>query len=163
MSTVYSQDTSAAAHSRFNLRNISIVLVVIGLFITGYLSYTKLADTSVVCVESATFNCDAVTHSIYSKFLGIDVAYLGFALDVIILAVLLLEPRVGFLRNYGVMILFGLTLWGFLYHDYLTLMAVTRIKALCIWCLSAHTVMTLLLIVTSIRLYRVLFPSQVSE
>jgi uncharacterized membrane protein len=61
------------------------------------------------------------------------------------------------------MILFGLTLWGFLYHDYLTLMAVTRIKALCIWCLSAHTVMTLLLIVTSIRLYRVLFPSQVSE
>lgn len=161
MSTVYPQ-TSVSA-SRFTLRNATLVLVVLGLFITGYLSYTKLANTSVVCVESSAFNCDAVTSSIYSKFLGIDVAYLGFGLDVLILAVLLLERRVDFFRNYGVMILFGLTLWGFLYHDYLTLMAVTRIQALCIWCLAAHTTMTLMLIMTSIRLYRVLFPAQSSE
>lgn len=161
MTTVYPQ--TSASESRFNLRNATLVLVVLGLFITGYLSYTKLANTSVVCVESSAFNCDAVTSSIYSKFLGIDVAYLGFGLDVLILSVLLLERRVNFFRNYGVMILFGLTLWGFLYHDYLTLMAVTRIQALCIWCLAAHTTMTLMLILTSIRLYRVLFPAQASE
>lgn len=161
MSTVYPQ--TSVSDSRFNLRNLTILLVVLGLFITGYLSYTKIANTNVVCVESSAFNCDAVTSSIYSKFLGIDVAYLGFGLDVLILAVLLLERRVNFFRNYGVMVLFGLTLWGFLYHDYLTLMAVTRIQALCIWCLAAHTTMTLMLILTSIRLYRVLFPAQTSE
>lgn len=161
MTTVYPQ--TSVSESRSNLRNLTIVLVVLGLFITGYLSYTKLANTSVVCVQSSAFNCDAVTSSIYSKFLGIDVAYLGFGLDVLILSVLLLERRVNFFRNYGVMILFGLTLWGFLYHDYLTLMAITRIQALCIWCLAAHTTMTLMLILTSIRLYRVLFPAQASE
>jgi uncharacterized membrane protein len=158
MSTVYEQ--TVPAHRRFNLRNLSLILMVLGLFITGYLSYTKLASTSVVCLESSAFNCDAVTNSIYSKFLGIDVAYLGFTLDVIILVLLLLEPRVNFLRNYGVMIVFGISLWAFLYHDYLTLMAITRINALCIWCLAAHTVMTILLIVSSIRLYRALFPGE---
>lgn len=161
MTTVYPQ--TSVSESRSNLRNLTIVLVVLGLFITGYLSYTKLANTSVVCVQSSAFNCDAVTSSIYSKFLGIDVAYLGFGLDVLILSVLLLERRVNFFRNYGVMILFGLTLWGFLYHDYLTLMAITRIQSLCIWCLAAHATMTLMLILTSIRLYRVLFPAQASE
>ncbi len=162
MSTTYSPET-ASRPSRVTLRNLSIVLVMIGLFVTGYLSYTKLSATEVVCVQGAAFNCEAVTNSIYSKFLGIDVAYLGFTLDVIILVVLLLEPRVNFLRTYGVMILFGLVLWAFLYHDYLTLMAITRIGALCIWCLSAHTIMTLLLIITSIRLYRTLFPTHTSE
>lgn len=144
-----------------SLRTISIILVVVGLFITGYLSYTKLTSTSVACVENAAFNCDAVTSSIYSKFpMGsqIDVAYLGFTLDVIILAVLLLEARVSFFKSYAVYLVFGLSLWAFLFHGYLTLMAITRIHALCIWCLSAHTVMTILLIISSIRLYRVLFP-----
>ena len=161
MSTVYPQETPTGARNRFNLRNVSLVLVVIGLFITGYLSYTKLTSTSVACLENSAFNCDAVTSSIYSKFpMGsrIDVAYWGFSLDVIALIILLLEPRVGFLRNYGVYILFGMSLWAFLFHDYLTFMSITRIQSLCIWCLSAHTVMTLLLIVSSIRLYRVLFP-----
>jgi uncharacterized membrane protein len=163
MTTVYPQNAQAKGHSRLTLRNASIVLVLIGLFITGYLSFTKLTSTSVACLENSAFNCDAVTGSIYSKFpMGsqIDVAYLGFTLDVLILAVLLLEARVGFFKNYGVYIVFGLALWAFLFHGYLTLMAVTRIQALCIWCLSAHTVMTLLLILSSIRLYRVLFPSE---
>ena len=162
MSTVFPQETPAGANRRFNLRNISILLVLAGLFITGYLSYTKLSSTSVACLESSTFNCDAVTNSIYSKFpIGtkIDVAYWGFALDLVALALLILERRVSFLRNYGIYLLFGVSLWAFLFHGYLTFMAVTRIQALCIWCLSAHTVMTLLLIVTSIRLYHYLFPT----
>jgi uncharacterized membrane protein len=155
------QDNEVGVSARRpTLRYLSIALVVIMLFVSGYLSYTKIAATSVVCVESGAFNCDAVTHSIYSKFpqgTGIDVAYLGFILDLIILVLLLLEPRVHFLRSYGVIAVFALALWGFLFHDYLTLMAVTRIHALCIWCLTHHALMTILLIVTSIRLYRVLF------
>jgi uncharacterized membrane protein len=145
---------------RFSLRALSIVLVLALLAVSGYLSYEKIAGTNVVCIEGGSFNCGAVTHSIYSKFpqgTGIDVAYLGFFLDLIILAVLLLQPRVGFLRSYGVLITFALTLWGFLFHDYLTLMSVTRINALCIWCLTHHTLMTVLLVVTGIRLYRLLF------
>ena len=161
MSTAVQQETHS--HHRINLRHVSLVLVVIGLFITGYLSYTKLTSTSVACLENSAFNCDAVTSSIYSKFpMGskIDVAYLGFGLDVIIFILLLLEPRVKYLKIYSPYIVFGLTLWAFLFHGYLTFMSVTRIQSLCIWCLSAHTVMTLLLIVSSIRLYRALFQTE---
>lgn len=151
-------DVSAAR--RPILRYVSIALVIVGLFVSGYLSYEKIANTSVACIEGGAFNCGAVTHSIYSKFpqgTGIDVAYLGFGLDLILLVVLMLEPRVSFLRGYGVLIAFGLTLWGFMFHDYLTLMAVTRVNALCIWCLTHHALMTLLLILSSVRLYRQIF------
>jgi uncharacterized membrane protein len=166
MSTVLPQDNEAgvsAPRRRFTLRHLSIALLVVLLLVSGYLSYEKIAATNVVCVEGGAFNCGAVTHSIYSKFpqgTGIDVAYLGFTLDAIMIVLLLLEPRVRFLQSYGMLIIFGLALWGFLFHDYLTLMSVTRIRALCIWCLTHHTVMTILLIVSSIRLYRLLFRNE---
>lgn len=152
----YAQETTPVDSQRFSLRNISLVLVVVGLIISGYLSYTHLANTSIVCVESSAFDCDTVNSSIYSKLLGIPVAYLGFGADLLLLAVLLLERRVGFLRSYGVMIAFGIVLLGFIYHSYLTYVSFTRIGALCPWCLGHHAVMTVLLIVTGVRLYRVL-------
>jgi uncharacterized membrane protein len=142
---------------RFTLRHLSLALVAIAMVITGYLSYTHLTSTSIVCVEGGAFNCETVNSSIYSRFAGIPVAYLGFAADLVLAALLLLEPRNSVLRSYGVMIVFGITLFGFIYHCYLTYVSVTRIQALCPWCLSAHAVMMLLLIVSSIRLYRTLF------
>ncbi len=161
MSTVVPQDDDQAAASvsprRLTLRNVSLVLVVIGLFISGYLSYTHLTDTNIVCVESSVINCETVNGSIYGKLLGIPVAYLGFATDIFLLAILLLEPRVPVLQSYGVLIVFGVVLLGFIYHSFLTYVSFTRIGALCPWCLSHHAIMTILLVITSIRTYRVLF------
>lgn len=156
MSTVM-QNESSASGRRFTLWHLSLVLLVIGLFVSGYLSYTHLTESNVVCIENATFNCDTVNSSIYASLLGIPVAYLGFASDVFLLVILLLEPRVSFLRSYGVMIFFAVVLLGFIYHGYLTYVSLTRINALCIWCLAHHAIVTVLLIVTGIRLYRVLF------
>ena len=157
MSTVAQQDSSPAQRG-FTLRHLTLVLLAIGIFITGYLSYTHLTSTSIVCVEGDAFNCDTVNSSIYSEFMGIPIAYLGLAADLFMFLIVLLEPRVEILRNYGVMVVFGVALLGFIYHGYLTYVSFTRINALCIWCLLAHVVMTLILIVTGIRLYRILFP-----
>ena len=77
--------------------------------------------------------------------MGIYVGYLGLFADVFMLAVLLLEKRISILRNYGVIIVFAVALLGFIYHDYLTYVAITRIGKLCIWCLTEHTIMTILL------------------
>lgn len=157
MSTIMTQ-TATEHESRFNLRNLSLVLLLIGLVITAYLSYTHLSESNVVCVgDSSTFDCDAVNNSVYSKFLGIYVAYLGFAADLFLFAIVLLEPRIPFLRTYGIMIVFAVVLLGWLYHDYLTFVSIQYIQKFCIWCLTEHAVMTILLIVTSIRLYRQLF------
>ena len=159
MSSIAQHDSSAAGRG-FTLRHFTLILLIAGLIITGYLSYTHLTETSVVCVESGAFNCDTVNSSIYSQFMGIPIAYLGFLADLFMFLVVLLEPRIALLENYSVMIVFGISLLGFIYHGYLTYVSVTRINALCIWCLSAHVVMTLVLIVTGIRLYRQLFPGE---
>jgi uncharacterized membrane protein len=162
MSTVMPHEGETSAHRRrITLWHLSIVLIVIGLFITGYLSYEHFAGNEVACVggPDSAFNCDAVNSSIYSEFMGIYVGYLGLFADIFMLVVLLLEKRISILRDYGVIIIFAVALLGFIYHDYLTYVAITRIGKLCIWCLTEHTIMTILLIVTGIRLYHTLMGS----
>jgi uncharacterized membrane protein len=156
---------SIAPRRRFTLWHLSLVLMLIGLAITGYLSYEHAAGNEVACVggPDSAFDCDAVNNSIYSEFQGIYVGYLGLFADVVMLAILLLEKRIGILRTYGVIIIFAIALLGWLYHDYLTYIAFTRIGKLCIWCLTEHTLMTLFLIVTSIRLYHTLMGSGDAE
>ena len=166
MSTVMPQATETTSKARrFTLWHLSLILLLVGLAITGYLSYEHFAGNEVACVggPDSAFNCDAVNSSIYSQFMGIYVGYLGLFADIVMLAVLLLEKRINILRTYGVIIIFAIALLGFIYHDYLTYVAVTRIGKLCIWCLTEHTIMTILLIVTSIRLYRTLMGSAEPE
>ncbi len=163
MSTVMPQEgETSAPRRRFTLWHLSIILLVIGVFITAYLSYTHFTEASVACIggENSAFNCDAVnSNPYYANFMGIYVGYLGLAADLFLLAVVLLERRIDLLRTYGVIIVFAVVLLGWLYHDYLTYISVTLIQHLCIWCLTEHTIMTILLIVTSIRLYRTLMGS----
>ncbi|MEO8396549.1 MAG: vitamin K epoxide reductase family protein [Chloroflexota bacterium] len=166
MSTVMPQNSETVApRRRFTLWHLSIILLLVGLAITGYLSYEHFAGNEVACVggPDSAFDCDAVNSSIYSQFMGIYVGYLGLFADIFMLAVMLLEKRISILRDYGVIIIFAVALLGFIYHDYLTYVAITRIGKLCLWCLTEHTIMTLLLIVTSIRLYRTLMSSGEAE
>jgi uncharacterized membrane protein len=132
----------------------SIVVVVIAMMASGYLSYSKLAAAPMLCVQGGLFNCAVAENSAWSRFMGIPVAYLGFITHVVILTALLLENRVKLFQQYGVFILFGITLFGFFYHCYLTYIAAFVLRALCPWCLTAHSMMTLLFIMACIRLYR---------
>lgn len=156
MSTVANTSQSAEdAPRRDTLKILSYIFIIVALFVSGYLTYTKLTNTSAICVEdSPVFNCDAVQNSVYAEILDIPTATWGFATYAIILALLFFEKRVAFLREYGLMILFGVVVFDFAYHCFLTYTAIFTIRALCPWCLTAHTMITLLLIVTSIRLWR---------
>ncbi len=158
MSTTVQSET-LAPNRRITLWHVSIVLLVLGLLVSAYLSYEHLTGSeSIICLgDSATFDCNTVNSSIYSKFMGIYVGYLGLFADIVMLGILLLERRISILRSNGVILVFAIALLGFLYHDFLTYVAFTRIGKLCIWCLAHHTIITLLLIITSIRLYRTLF------
>ena len=151
-STAKVSQEAAQSGSWLNLRTVSLILVVIGLAITGYLSYTKLTDTTTVCVESGAFNCDMVQHSIYSRLLGIPVAYLGFGAYVALIVLLALETRVRFLADFGAPLVFGITLLGFLFSAWLTYVEFFLLQALCPWCLASAVVMTLLFAVSIVRL-----------
>lgn len=157
MSTVAKTTPAGVEHAarRSTLRTWSFVFIAVAMIASGYLTYAKLTNTSMICVENSTiFNCEVVENSAYAYIMGIPTALLGFLTYSAIMILLVLENRVAFLREYGLMLIFGISLFAFAYHFFLTYTAFVTLRALCPWCLTAHTMVTLHLVVTSIRLWR---------
>nr|MBA3873645.1 hypothetical protein [Anaerolineae bacterium] len=95
-----------------------------------------------------------VQSSKYATLFGIPIAYLGFATYLVIGALLLLQNRVSFLQEYGVMIEFGVIMFAFLFSAWLVYLQAFQLKAFCMWCLSHELTMTLLFVVSILRLKR---------
>ncbi len=136
------------------LRNICILLVVFGIGVSGYLSYVTLVNTEMICAEGAVFNCDAVRTSDYAKMAGIPIAVLGLGTYLVMGGLVLLENRIEVLRRFGVEILFGITLFAWLYSMWLVYLQVFRIQALCMWCLLHELNITGLFVVVSVLLWK---------
>ncbi len=144
------------AQPRITLRSASLALIALGILVTGYLSIAELTDTTTVCIESSAFNCDVVQNSVYSKIMGIPIAVLGFGTYLALGALVGSEQRVGLLQEYGTALVFAITLFGFLYSAWLTYIEFFQLKALCPWCLISAANMTLLFIVSGLRLRQTL-------
>jgi len=138
---------------QWDLRRLQLLLTAIGIFVAGYLSYLKLAEAPAVCVESGPFNCNVVLNSQYSELFGIPIAWLGLAVYGLIGLGLGLERRVDFLRSYGILLIFGLSLFAWLFSLWLVYVQVFLLEALCPWCLTHEANFTLLFFTV---LYRVL-------
>ena len=138
------------------LRRISLLLVVAGVVITGYMTYTKLSGQVLPCTNEGIINCSVVENSAWAYVLGVPTAVWGLLAHLTIGAVLLLDQRIAFLREYSVIMLFGIILFGMLYHTYLIYVSLSILQAICPWCLAAATIMLMQLIVTGIRLRRTL-------
>jgi uncharacterized membrane protein len=140
--------------SRDWLYIISIVLVVIGIGISGYLSYVKLTESQTICVGGGAFNCEVVQNSVYAKLFNIPIAYLGLLTYLVLGALLLLQNRIAFLQEYGVMLQFGIIIFAFLFSVWLVYLQAFQLKAFCTWCLTHELTMTLLFIISIFRLKR---------
>jgi uncharacterized membrane protein len=151
---VQPEEAITTGKSRDGLYIFSLVLIAIGLFISGYLSYVKLTDVPMVCVAGSVFNCEVVQNSIYSRLFGLPIAWLGFAVYIILAVLLLTQNRSAFMREYGVMIQFGIILFAWLFSMWLVYVQFFRLQALCPWCLSHETNFTILFIVSIFRLKR---------
>ena len=137
-------------------RTIILVFIAIGIGITSYLTYVKITAVPTVCVEGGAFNCDVVQNSSYAKLMGIPVAYLGLATYLTLAILVTLENRVGILREYGAMLTFGVALFAFLFSVWLVYVQVFRLEALCIWCLGHEISITIIFLMSLIRLRRAL-------
>lgn len=122
------------------------VIALIGLGIAGYLTYVHYEGLKVLCLSSG--GCETVQSSRYAKLDGVPVPVLGLIGYVAILGSLAIRGDAG--RTAG----FGLALIGFLFSAYLTYRELFTIKAICQWCVGSAVVMTLLVVLTAVRVLR---------
>lgn len=148
--------TEATRPRAARLWRLSLILTIIGIVISSYLTYTKATGTSVACVKEIG-NCDAVQASIYGYlggYGGIPVAYLGLAGYLTIFAMLMLENRIGILQRYGKIALFVVTLGGFLFSAYLVTVSWFVLRESCQWCLASAATMTSLFLISFFRVWQ---------
>ncbi|HJS20555.1 MAG TPA: vitamin K epoxide reductase family protein [Anaerolineales bacterium] len=134
------------------LRQITLVLAILGLLVSIYMTVYKYTNNEAMCIGSS--GCSEVNASRYSEINGIPVALLGVIGYTVILALLFLEQRPGFFQQYGTMLLFGVSLIGFLFTLYLIYLEIALIKAYCPFCLTSQAVMTVIFIISVVRLAR---------
>jgi uncharacterized membrane protein len=128
------------------LRIAAVVVAVIGLGIAAYLTYVHYAKLKPLCLSSGA--CETVQSSRYAKLAGIPVPVLGLVGYISILISLAIRGELGRLASCG------FALVGFLFSGYLTYRELFTIHAICQWCIGSAIAMTLLAVLTVIRLLR---------
>ncbi len=130
---------------------VSVGLAALGIMVSIYMTIFKLTSNNAMCLGSG--DCSTVNASPYSSVYGVPVAFVGVLGYVSILAILLMQDRGGkFFRNNGLLVLFGLATTGFFFTVYLIYLEIFVIKALCPFCITSQITMSILFIITIIRL-----------
>ncbi len=140
-------------------RPLTLLFIIVGIFVTSYLSYLKLAEQKSVCLSGGMINCEAVLNSRYSEvaLLGssVPIAYLGWLVYILLLAVWLWERR-GANRDALIALFFGLNAFAWFYSMYLVYLQFFVLRAACPWCLTHEANITLLFVFTLFRLRQLL-------
>jgi uncharacterized membrane protein len=135
------------------MHRILIVLAGLGLLDSIYMTIYKFTNNTAMCLGSG--DCSTVNASRYSEVNGIPVALIGVFGYLAILALLLYEKQArGFIRENNLLFQFGLALTGFLFTIWLIYIEAVLIKAFCPFCIASQTIMTLIFILSTIRLIR---------
>jgi len=128
-----------------------LITAAIGLVDSLYLVWIKFSNNRNYCLPGLG-NCWTVNTSRYSQVFGIPIAIFGALGYLLILLVFFMEIRSSLRTSNSVVILFGLTLAGFLYSVYLTYLELFVINAICPFCVLSAISMTILFVVSIYRL-----------
>lgn len=124
-----------------------IILSVIGIVNTSYLSYHSIKKTPVKCIFFPPEWCEKVQHSKFSRTLGFpnSMAGLGMYSALLILSILF---AVGFLVVAWPIIAI---IWiGFIFSMYFTFIQAFVLRAFCTWCVLSAIEFTLLFILVNL-------------
>ena len=130
----------------------SVALVVLGLLVSIYMTIYKVTSNNAMCLGSG--DCSTVNASSYSEVYGIPVAVFGVLGYAAILMVLYFENRNRFLMQNSTLMIFGMALTGFIFTVWLIYVEVVLLKALCPFCVTSQTAMTIIFIIAVMRLIR---------
>jgi uncharacterized membrane protein len=134
------------------LKQVTIVLTVLGLLVSIYMTIYKVTNNESMCIGSG--GCSIVNASGYSEVRGIPVAVFGVLGYLSILALLYLENKSEFFQTNGGMLQFAVTLAGFLFTVWLIYVEVALIKAYCPFCITSQVAMTIIFFLTVIRVIK---------
>ncbi|HOW92492.1 MAG TPA: vitamin K epoxide reductase family protein [Anaerolineaceae bacterium] len=123
------------------------IAAIIGLLDSLYLAYVKLAHTEIYCTPGLG-DCDVVNASRWSTLWGIPLGVYGVAGFGVILLISLFGQKLKTLSTYSDLVLFALSLGGFLFSLYLTYIELFILRAICQWCLLSALMMTVIFIVS---------------
>lgn len=127
-----------------NRRLVIIVLTVLGIFVAGYLTWSHYSGEPVYCGGSNS--CETVNNSRFA-FLGpIPVALIGLAGYVIILVLSLIPPQED--RQWPLLLIFGGALIGMILQWYLFYIEIFKLGAICFWCVTSQTLITLIFLLS---------------
>jgi uncharacterized membrane protein len=134
------------------LSQLTTALIAVGLLVSIYMTIFKITSNESMCIGSK--DCAVVNASRYSEVNNVPVAVIGMAGYSALLAILWLEKRPGFFKRNGSLIFFGVSLVGFLFTLYLVYVEIALIKAFCPFCIASQVSMTLIFILSVIRLIK---------
>ena len=130
----------------------SVALVILGLLVSIYMTIYKLTGDDGMCLGSG--DCHTVNASKYSEVNGIPVAIFGIGGYLAILAVLYFENSNRFFKQNATLMIFGMSLTGFLFTVWLIYVEIALLKAICPFCVTSQVAMTIIFILAVARLIR---------
>ncbi len=116
----------------FNLA--PVIFGIAGFIVASYVYHKKKTDAPMVCPLKG--DCDAVTRSRFSKFLGIPVEKLGmfyYGLVAIVYGLYNLMPQ--FFSDTVIFVMLWITIGAFIFSLYLTFIQAFVVRKWCTWCL----------------------------
>jgi uncharacterized membrane protein len=129
------------------LRRVMIVVAVLAIGLTAYLTYVHYSGVKPAC--TAGQSCIKVQSSVWSKLDGVPVALIGLLGYVAILLSLLVPDR-----DETRLATLGMTMAGFGFSAYLTYREIFSIKAICEECVSSFLLVAILLGCSIVRYVR---------
>jgi uncharacterized membrane protein len=132
------------------IRVVAFIVAGIGLLDSLYLSWSKITQQNVFCGTSG--QCETVNNSPYSEIGGVPIAFLGVGAYLVILALLYLDGKGGFWRENSWLMIFGISLIGFLYSVYLTYIEIAVLYAICVYCVVSAIAITIIFLISVFRL-----------
>lgn len=129
-----------------------LALVIIGLAVSVYMTIYKISGNDGMCLGSG--DCSTVNASRFSEVNGIPVAVFGIVGYAAILIVLFYENKIEFFRKNGTLLVFGMSLTGFLFTLWLVYVELELLKAICPFCVTSQIAMTIIFILAVVRLFR---------
>lgn len=134
------------------LYRLSLALAGVGLLVSIYMTIYKITANDAFCLGSG--DCSTVNASRYSEVYGAPVAVIGIVGYLAILLAHGLEGKSIFFQRNAPLLIFGMALTGFLFTVYLIYVELALLKAVCPFCLASQIAMTLLFIISIVRLAR---------
>lgn len=132
------------------INRIIFILSLFGLLIAGYVLYTYVTGSPIVCVNQG---CDLVRKSPYANVFGLPVPLYGFVGYIIIAILSFLYTTNIVWKNKIPLIRFVISAGGFLFVSYLSFLEAFVIKGWCMWCVFSAIIMTTIFILSGINYF----------